>query len=73
MDFFSSERSCFIYITCVSFFCIFNPLYNFSFPSRVSVARGQVTNKEGTGLIGVRVSVATDPQFGFTLTRPDGW
>ncbi|XP_054706781.1 teneurin-m-like [Uloborus diversus] len=41
--------------------------------SRVSVARGQVINKEGTGLIGVRVSVATDPQFGFTLTRPDGW
>ncbi|CAL1263020.1 unnamed protein product [Larinioides sclopetarius] len=41
--------------------------------SRVSVARGQVINKEGTGLIGVRVSVATDPQFGFTLTRVDGW
>ncbi|GFY52622.1 teneurin-a [Trichonephila inaurata madagascariensis] len=41
--------------------------------SRVSVARGQVVNKEGTGLIGVRVSVATDPQFGFTLTRLDGW
>ena len=30
-------------------------------------------SKEFNGLIGVRVSVATDPQFGFTLTRSDGW
>lgn len=35
--------------------------------------RGQVVSKEFNGLIGVRVSVATDPQFGFTLTRSDGW
>ncbi|XP_035217693.1 teneurin-a-like, partial [Stegodyphus dumicola] len=40
--------------------------------SRVSVIRGRVVNKERTGLIAVRVSVATDPQFGFTLTRLDG-
>ncbi|OQR66691.1 teneurin-3-like [Tropilaelaps mercedesae] len=41
--------------------------------SRVSVIRGRVIGREGNGLIGIRVSVATDPQFGFTLTRPDGW
>ena len=41
--------------------------------SRVSVIRGQVISREGNGLIGIRVSVATDPQFGFTLTRGDGW
>ncbi|XP_040063442.2 teneurin-m [Ixodes scapularis] len=41
--------------------------------SRVSVIRGRVTSKEGNGIIGIRVSVATDPQFGFTLTRNDGW
>jgi len=37
------------------------------------VIRGQVISREGNGLIGIRVSVATDPQFGFTLTRGDGW
>ncbi|XP_037506550.1 teneurin-m isoform X1 [Rhipicephalus sanguineus] len=41
--------------------------------SRVSVIRGRVTGKEGNGIVGIRVSVATDPQFGFTLTRNDGW
>ncbi|GBM06562.1 hypothetical protein AVEN_220011-1 [Araneus ventricosus] len=41
--------------------------------SRVSVIRGRVVSREGNGLIGIRVSVATDPQFGFTLTRSDGW
>ena len=30
-------------------------------------------SREGNGLIGIRVSIATDPQFGFTLTRADGW
>lgn len=35
--------------------------------------RGRVTGKEGNGIVGIRVSVATDPQFGFTLTRNDGW
>ncbi|GIY23362.1 hypothetical protein CEXT_49991 [Caerostris extrusa] len=39
---------------------------------RVSVIRGRVVSREGNGLIGIRVSVATDPQFGFTLTRSDG-
>ena len=43
------------------------------FTRRVSVIRGQVVSKEFNGLIGVRVSVSTDPQFGFTLTRSDGW
>ncbi|XP_015786366.1 teneurin-m-like isoform X2 [Tetranychus urticae] len=41
--------------------------------SRVSVIRGQVITPDGNGLTGIRISVATDPQFGFTLTRPDGW
>ncbi|KAI1299285.1 Teneurin-m [Halotydeus destructor] len=41
--------------------------------SRVSVIRGQVVTPDGNGLTGIRISVATDPQFGFTLTRPDGW
>ncbi|XP_067122609.1 teneurin-m-like isoform X2 [Centruroides vittatus] len=41
--------------------------------SRVAVLRGQVLNREGSGIMGIRVSVATDPQFGFTLTRADGW
>ncbi|GFS94472.1 uncharacterized protein TNCV_2014881 [Trichonephila clavipes] len=40
--------------------------------NRVSVIRGRVVSREGNGLIGIRVSVATDPQFGFTLTRSDG-
>ncbi|XP_023229639.1 teneurin-m-like isoform X2 [Centruroides sculpturatus] len=41
--------------------------------SRVAVVRGRVISREGNGLTGLRVSVATDPQFGFTLTRSDGW
>ncbi|RWS11960.1 N-acetylglucosamine-1-phosphodiester alpha-N-acetylglucosaminidase-like protein, partial [Dinothrombium tinctorium] len=40
---------------------------------RVSVIRGRVVTPDGNGLTGIRISVATDPQFGFTLTRPDGW
>lgn len=40
---------------------------------RVSVIRGQVVGKELHPLIGIRVSVAADPQFGFTLSRSDGW
>ena len=49
------------------------PLYLIPDSSRVSVIRGQVISREGNGLIGIRVSVATDTQFGFTLTRGDGW
>jgi len=41
--------------------------------SRVSVIRGKIVTPDGNGLTGIRISVATDPQFGFTLTRPDGW
>ncbi|RWS31000.1 N-acetylglucosamine-1-phosphodiester alpha-N-acetylglucosaminidase-like protein [Leptotrombidium deliense] len=41
--------------------------------SRVSVIRARVVTPDGNGLTGIRISVATDPQFGFTLTRPDGW
>ncbi len=53
----------------IVFFIFGTVLYS----SRVSVIRGQVISREGNGLIGIRVSVATDPQFGFTLTRGDGW
>jgi N-acetylglucosamine-1-phosphodiester alpha-N-acetylglucosaminidase, putative len=41
--------------------------------SRASVIRGQIVTPDGNGLTGIRISVATDPHFGFTLTRPDGW
>jgi len=37
------------------------------------VIRGRVVTPDSNGLTGIRISVATDPQFGFTLTRPDGW
>ena len=45
----------------------------FCFHSRVSVMRGQVVTPQGTGIIGIRVSVDRDSRFGFTLTRPGGW
>jgi len=37
---------------------------------RVSVVRGQVVDVHGAALVGVRVSVITQPLYGFTLTRP---
>jgi len=37
---------------------------------RVSVVRGQVVDVHGAPLVGVRVSVITQPLYGFTLTRP---
>ncbi|XP_023930983.1 teneurin-m-like isoform X2 [Lingula anatina] len=40
--------------------------------SQVSVIRGRVYAKDGTPLIGVRVSVVTQPLYGFTLTRELG-
>lgn len=56
-----------------SHFFIDSFAFQFKFNRRVSVIRGQVVSKEHNGLIGIRVSVSTDPQFGFTLTRSDGW
>ncbi|XP_074650354.1 teneurin-m-like [Tubulanus polymorphus] len=40
--------------------------------SQVSVIRGRVIAKDGSPLIGVRVSVLTQPLYGFTLTREQG-
>ncbi|KAG9510775.1 Teneurin-a [Fragariocoptes setiger] len=41
---------------------------------RASVIRGRILEPgSNEGLIGVRVSVADHPQFGFTLSRSDGW
>ncbi|XP_023220703.1 teneurin-m-like isoform X2 [Centruroides sculpturatus] len=41
--------------------------------SRASVIRGQVVSPLGNGLMGIRVGMATDPLFGFTVTRDTGW
>jgi len=38
---------------------------------RVSVVRGRVVDMFGAAVIGVRVSVITQPLYGFTLTRPN--
>jgi len=40
--------------------------------SQVSVVRGKVMAGDGSPLIGVRVSVVTQPLYGFTLTRELG-
>ena len=40
--------------------------------SQVSVVRGKVIASDGSPLIGVRVSVVTQPLYGFTLTRELG-
>lgn len=40
--------------------------------SQVSVVRGKVRAGDGSMLIGVRVSVVTQPLYGFTLTRELG-
>jgi hypothetical protein len=45
-------------------------------PRRASIIRGRVTTATGEGVIGVRVSVDRTrgaSNYGFTLTRPDGW
>ncbi|XP_067120237.1 teneurin-m-like isoform X3 [Centruroides vittatus] len=41
--------------------------------SRASVIRGEVGSPSGSGLMGIRVGVASDPLFGFTVTRETGW
>ncbi|UYV62055.1 TENM2 [Cordylochernes scorpioides] len=41
--------------------------------SRASVIRGRVVGIAGTGLIGIRVGITSDPLYGFTLTRESGW
>ena len=46
------------------------------FCRRVSIVRGRVVTMTGQGLIGVRVSVDRTldaSNYGFTLSRPDGW
>ena len=40
--------------------------------SQVSVVRGRVLAADGSPLIGVRISVVTQPLYGFTLTRQLG-
>jgi len=40
--------------------------------TQVSVIRGRVVTKDGSSLVGVRVSVVTQPLYGFTLTREQG-
>ena len=42
------------------------------FCSQVSVIRGKVVASDGSPLIGVRVSVVTQPLYGFTLSRELG-
>lgn len=39
----------------------------------MSVIRGRVLTSDGTAVVGVRVSVVTQPLYGFTLTREQGW
>ncbi|MDG5815419.1 RHS repeat-associated core domain-containing protein [Chitinispirillales bacterium ANBcel5] len=41
-------------------------------PRRVAVIKGMVLDRDGNPLPGVRVSVHSHPQFGYTLTRADG-
>ncbi|KAM9312735.1 teneurin-2 isoform 3-T3 [Gastrophryne carolinensis] len=40
--------------------------------SLVSLIRGQVMTTDGTPLVGVNVSFAKDPKYGYTITRQDG-
>jgi hypothetical protein len=44
----------------------------FLFFSHVTVVRGQVLFKNGQPLIGVKVSVVGNSDYGFTLTRDNG-
>ena len=51
-------------------------IYVLRFCRRVSIVRGRVVTMTGQGIIGVRVSVDRTQEatnYGFTLTRPDGW
>jgi len=52
----------------MNFLHCFSVCYN----SQVSVVRGKVLAGDGSPLIGVRVSVVTQPLYGFTLTRELG-
>ena len=42
-------------------------------PVQVAVARGRVTDRDGSPLPGVRVAVKDHSEYGYTLTREDGW
>ncbi|CAN7937034.1 unnamed protein product [Ixodes hexagonus] len=48
-------------------------LWNRFNASRASVIRGQVISFSGSPLMGIRVGIAGDPSFGFTVTRESGW
>ncbi|GAB6032657.1 hypothetical protein CHUAL_011535 [Chamberlinius hualienensis] len=50
-----------------------NKFWSSFIKGRVSVIRGRVVNKLGQGLRGIRVSVEKEPNFGFTLSRDQGW
>jgi RHS repeat-associated protein len=39
---------------------------------RVAVIRGKVVDKEGSGIVGVRVAVVGQPSLGYAVTRQDG-
>ncbi|RWS12485.1 teneurin-m-like protein [Dinothrombium tinctorium] len=41
--------------------------------SRASVIRGQVKSPSGSGLMGVRVGIASEPLLGFVVSRDTGW
>lgn len=42
-------------------------------PERAAVIRGSVTDRTTAALAGAIVSIAGRPEYGFTLTRADGW
>lgn len=46
---------------------------NHSQNSQASVIRGRVITSSGSGLMGVRVGVSSDPLLGFVVSRENGW
>ncbi|GFR86630.1 teneurin-m-like isoform X2 [Elysia marginata] len=48
------------------------PKHSFN-DSQASVIRGRVVAQDGTPLIGVRVGVVTQPLYGYTMTRKEGY
>ena len=41
-------------------------------PARVTVLRGKVNDRDGQPVSGIRISVPSEPQIGYTLSRTDG-
>jgi len=60
---------------CVCMLCVCecNTLCCVCSSSQVSVIRGRVLTPDGSAVVGVRVTVVTQPLYGFTLTREQGW